>query len=182
VLFQNIECVKKMKAKWLVATILVVFLASVVTTTQIHSVRGATTHNFTLYGSYTQGWGFTASNITSPGPTIEVEQGDTVNLTLISNDGVTHRFFVSYTNASSANSTEPQSPNFAATQSYQFVATDIVGTYTYGCYFHYSLGMYGSFQVVPTGTIPEFQPLILLSLLIASTAVATMVCLRRRRS
>jgi plastocyanin len=177
------KSVKKMKAKWLIPTILVVFLAAVVTTTQIHSAKAATTRYFTLYGSYNLGWGFTASNITSPGPTIVVEQGDTVNLTLISNDGsyYTHKFFVSYTNASSPNSTEPQSSDFTATVSYQFVATNTVGTYTYGCFYHYSLGMKGYFQVVATGTIPEFQSLILLSLLVATTAVTALVYRRKRQ-
>jgi FtsP/CotA-like multicopper oxidase with cupredoxin domain len=177
------ESVKKMKEKWLLAPILVVFLAAVVTTTQIHNAKGATTRNVTLYGSYNQGWGFAASNITSPGPTIKVEQGDTVNLTLISNDGTyssPHRFFVSYTNVSSPNATEPQSSDFTTTLNYQFVATNTVGTYTYGCLYHYSM-MHGSFQVVPIGTIPEFQPLIMLSLLVASTAVAALVYKRKRQ-
>ena len=172
---------RKMKEKWLLATILVVFLAAVATTTHIHNAKGATTRNITLYGSYTQGWGLTAANITSPGPTIIVEQGDTVNLTLISNDGVTHRFFVSYTNASSANSTEPQSSDFTTTLNYQFIATNNVGTYTYGCIYHYSMGMKGDFQVVLTGTIPEFQPLIMLSLFVASAAVAALVFKRKRK-
>lgn len=177
------ESVKKMKEKWLLATILVVFLAAVVTTTQIHSAKGATTRNVTLYGSYSQGWGFTASNITNPGPPIVVEQGDTVNLTLISNDGTysnPHKFFISYTNVSSPNATEPQSSDFTTTLNYQFVATNTVGTYTYGCVHHFST-MHGYFQVVPTGTIPEFQPLIMLSLLVASTAVAALVYRRKRQ-
>jgi len=172
-----------MKAKWLLATILVVFLTAVVTTTQIQSAKATTTRYFTLYGSYNLGWGFTASNITSPGPPIVVEQGDTVNLTLINNDGIyasPHRFFVSYTNASSPNSTEPQSADFTGTLSYQFVAATAVGTYTYGCIYHFSM-MKGSFQVVPTGTIPEFQLLMMLSLLVASTAFAGVACRRRRQ-
>ena len=175
------KSVKKMKAKWLLATILVVFLAAVVTTTQIRSAKGATTRNLTLYGSYNHGWGFTTSNITSPGPTIVVEQGDTVNLTLISNDGFTHRFFVSYTNVSSPNSTEPQSSDFTATLSYHFVATNTVGIYAYGCVYHYSMGMKGYFQVVPTGTIPEFQPLIMLSLLVVGATAAVLVHKRKRQ-
>jgi hypothetical protein len=141
----------------------------------------ATTHNFTLYGSYNHGWGFTASRITSLGPTIVVGQGDTVNLTLINNDGYyyTHRFFVSYTNASSPNSTEPQSSDCTTTLSYQFLATDTVGTYTYGCHYQYNV-MKGYFQVVPTGTIAEFQPLIMLSVLVASSAIAASARVQRR--
>jgi len=173
--------VNNMKTKRLLAITLVIFLAAFVAATQINGAKAATTRNFTLYGNYQKGWGFTPTTITSPGPTIVVEQGDTVNLTLISNDRITHRFFVSYTNASSANSTEPQSSDFSTTLNYEFVATNAVGTYTYGCYYHYSFGMYGYFQVVPTGTIPEFQPLIMLSLLVASTVVAALVYRRRRQ-
>jgi len=51
----KMRSVKNMKATWLLATILVVFLAAVVTTTQIHSAKAATTRYFTLYGSYSQG-------------------------------------------------------------------------------------------------------------------------------
>jgi len=169
-----------MNTKRLFAPMLIAVLVAVAAS-QVCSVRAETPRNFTLYGSYLQGWGFTAASISSPGPTLVVEQGDTVNLTLISDDGFNHRFFVSYTNASSANSTEPQSSDFTTTLSYQFVATDAVGTYTYGCYYHFSMGMKGYFQVVPTGTIPEFQPLALLSLLIASTTIAALVRRRKRQ-
>jgi hypothetical protein len=169
-----------MKVKWLLATIFVVFFVTVVTT-QVHNARAATTRSFTLYGSYADGWGPTAATISSPGPPIVVEQGDTVNLTLISNDGVNHRFFVSYTNASSPGSGDPQSSDFAGTLNYQFVASSTAGTYTYRCYYHPTV-MWGYFQVVPTGTIPEFQPLIMLSLFVASTAVAALVYRRRRQT
>lgn len=175
----KMRSVKNMKTKRILAITLVVFLAAFVATTRIHGAKAATTRNFTLYGAYLQGWGFNATSISSPGPTIVVEQGDTVNLTLISNDGITHRFFVSYTNSSSPSSGEPESQDFSGTVNYRFVATTTTGTYTYRCAHHPDV-MYGYFQVVPTGTIPEFQPLIMLSLLIASTAVAVVVYRRRR--
>jgi FtsP/CotA-like multicopper oxidase with cupredoxin domain len=171
---------KKMKAKWLLATILVVFLAAVVTTTQVHSAKGATTRSFTLYGHYLQGWGFTVASVSSPGPRMVVEQGDTVNLTLISNDGIAHRFFVSYTNSSSPSSGDPESADFSTTVNYQFVATNALGTYEYRCA-HHPDTMWGYFEVVPTGTIPEFQPLIMLSVLVASAAVAALVYRRKRQ-
>src|SRR5208337_2874229 len=166
-----------MKTKWLLAITLAVFVAASAAATQIQGARAATTRNFTLYGNYLEGWGFTASSITSPGPKIVVEQGDTVNLTLISEDGITHRFFVSYTNSSS--SIDNESSDFSGTINFQFVASSTVGTYTYYCYYH-PMVMYGIFQIVPTGTIPEFQPLMLLSLLVASTAVAALVYRRKR--
>ena len=139
-----------------------------------------TTRNFTLHGSLSGGWGFTPESISSPGPTIVVEKGDAVNLTLISNDGVLHNFFVSYTNTSSPNSGDPVSNDFTATTSFQFVATTTIGTYKYYCYYHSAM-MWGYFQVIQTGTIPEFQPLILLSLLIATTAIAVIANKRRRQ-
>ncbi len=176
---RKMKSVKNMNVKWLFAAILAVLLVAVATT-QIHNAKAATTRNFTLYGSNTQGWGSTAANITSPGPTIVVEQGDTVNLTLIS-EGITHRFFVSYTNTSSPGSGDPQSSDFTGTVNFQFNASDTVGTYTYYCYYHPTV-MWGYFQVVPTGTIPEFQPLIMLSLLVASTAVAALAYKRKRQA
>jgi hypothetical protein len=119
--------------------------------------------------------------MTSPGPTIVVEQGDNVSLTLISNDGYIHLFFVSYTNASSPSPSDPQSPPISVNTVYfHFNATNNVGTYTYHCYYH-PIVMWGYFQVVPTGTIPEFQPLIMLSLLAVSTSVAALAYRRKRQ-
>jgi FtsP/CotA-like multicopper oxidase with cupredoxin domain len=174
--------VENIKVKLLLAIMLAVFLAVPVATTLIHSANAATTRSFTLYGGYLQGWGFTSSSITSPGPTIVVEQGDSVNLTLINNDGdgVVHRFFVSYSNSSSPSSGDPESPDFSGTINFQFVASSTVGTYTYYC-FHHPNVMYGTFKVVLTGTIPEFQPLMLLLIaLIASTAVVAFAYRRKR--
>jgi FtsP/CotA-like multicopper oxidase with cupredoxin domain len=176
--------VTNVNVKRFLATIIVLFLAAVAAT-QVFTVKAATTRNFTLYGSYasgdsyTQGWGFTAANITSPGPTIVVEQGDNVSLTLISIDGITHSFFVSYTNASSPGTGDPWSDDFGSNAvNFQFLATNTVGTYKYHCYYHPG-PMWGYFKVVPTGTIPEFQPLIMLTLLVAGTIVAVLAYKRK---
>lgn len=168
-----------MSAKWLLAALLtIVLLASA--TAQICSVKAATTRSFTLYGAFSQGWGFTETNITSPGPMIVVEQGDTVNMTLISHDSALHQFWVIYTNGSSSpQSGDPLSPQFTGTVNYPFVATNNVGTYEYRCYIH-GHPMYGYFKVVPTGTIPEFQPLVMLSLLAVGTLGAGLVYKRKR--
>lgn len=136
-------------------------------------VRAATMRSFHLTGNYIKGW-----NNTIPGPTIMVEQGDTVNLTLTSND-VTHRFFLSYHNSSTPQPGDSQSPNFTATRVYLFTVTNTLGTYTYYCYYHPSV-MYGLFRVVPTGSIPEFHVFVLLPLFMALTLLAA-VLLRRKR-
>lgn len=171
---------KGLKIKGVFATALTIFFI-VFVTTQVHEAGAAATRKFTLYGSFQGGWGFTSTNITSPGPTIMVEQGDTVNLTLISNDeGVTHRFFVSYTNSTTLGAGDPQSPDFSSTVNYSFNATNTVGTYTYRCYYHPTL-MWGYFRVVPTGTIPEFQPLAMLSLSIVCIGIAALARKKRRQ-
>src|SRR2546428_665496 len=57
----------------------------------------ASAASFTLYGSFTPGgWGTTSSMITQPGPTLTVQPGDSVSLTLFSADSRTHRFCVDY--------------------------------------------------------------------------------------
>jgi FtsP/CotA-like multicopper oxidase with cupredoxin domain len=170
---------ENMSAKWLLTALLTLFLLASATA-QICSVKATSTRTFTLYGAYPQGWGFTATNITSPGPTIVVEQGDTVNMTLTSHDGSPHQFWVIYTNGSSTpQSGDPLSAQFSGTVNYSFVATNAVGTYEYECLIHKG-PMYGYFKVVPTGTIPEFQPLVMLSLLAAGTLVAALAYKRKR--
>ena len=166
----NVKCL-------IIAAIIVVFLS--VVAPQVRDTRAATTRNFTLYGSALHGWGFTSTNITSPGPTIIVEQGDTVNLTLISNDGAQHLFFVSYTNSTSPSSGDPQSASFTGTTHYNFTANDTVGTYMYRCSIHPSV-MYGFFQILPTGTIPEFQLIIMVPMLVAGTTLAALMYRRKK--
>jgi FtsP/CotA-like multicopper oxidase with cupredoxin domain len=175
------KSVKRMKIRRFIQSALIILFIAVFMT-QTLEAKATTSRSFALFGHYTQGWGFSSTSITSPGPTIVVEQGDTVNLTLTSSDGITHRFFVSYTNASTPAPGDPQSPDFSSsTINYQFNASSTVGTYTYRCFYHPGT-MWGYFQVVPAGTIPEFQLLIMLTLLIAATAVFASVRKRKRRT
>ena len=102
--------------------------------------------NIHLFGSAAKGWGFTEENITSPGPTITAKEGDLVNLTLTSADGITHNFFVDYDGDVNPSVGEPKSPDFQTTTiNYQF-ATTIPGTFTYYCQYHKGT-MFGTFIV-----------------------------------
>lgn len=102
--------------------------------------------NIHLFGSAAKGWGFTEENITSPGPTITAKEGDLVNLTLTSADGITHNFFVDYDGDVNPNVGEPKSLDFQTTTiNYQFAAT-IPGTFTYYCQYHKGT-MFGTFIV-----------------------------------
>lgn len=169
-----------MKTRWLLVTVLTVFSVALATTLVLEA-RATTTRNFTLYGSIVQGgWSFTSTNFTSPGPTIVVEQGDTVNLTLVSSDGGVHHFFVSYTNDTAPTGSDPQSTDFTSTINYSFDATNTVGTYTYRCYYHPSV-MWGYFRVVPTGSIPEFELLMMTLLSMVGIGIVAFASRRRRR-
>lgn len=102
--------------------------------------------SFTLYGNAIAGWGFTSGTATSPGPVINVDQGDLVNLTLISQDsGIPHNFYVDYNNDNTPDLGEPTSPTFTSSTTYQFTA-DTNGSFTYFCQYHQST-MFGTFTV-----------------------------------
>src|SRR5439155_7438424 len=54
----------------------------------------------TLYGSMAApaGWGWTANNITEPGPTLTVLKGDVITFHLFSNDTITHQLIIDLDN------------------------------------------------------------------------------------
>jgi len=132
----------------------------------------ATTWNLTLYGSYTKGWGFTPDSMASPGPSISVNEGDIVNLTLISQDnGIAHQFYVDYNGNHMLDVGEPASGYFTTTVTLQFTAS-INGTFTYYCSVHPDV-MYGGFTVVP-----EFSPVVVLTVFMIATLLVA-VALRK---
>jgi len=106
-----------------------------------------------LFGSATEGWGFNTSNMTSPGPTITVNQWDRVNMLLFSADSLKHNFFIDYNGDESPSSGEPKSPDFTTNINYQFVA-DTRGAFAYYCQYHSSV-MFGTF-IVQEPTIESY--------------------------
>lgn len=102
--------------------------------------------NIHLLGSASRGWGLADNEITSPGPTVILNEGDLVNLTLASADGIRHNFFVDYDEDSNPSAGEPKSPDFQTTTiSYQFTAT-VAGTFMYYCQYHRGI-MWGTIVV-----------------------------------
>jgi plastocyanin len=133
----------------------------------------AVVDSFTLFGSASSGWGFTKGGMSSPGPTISVLQGDIVNLTLTSADGLTHRFFVDYNGNGIPDPGEPASAPFASTTGFQFNAS-VAGTFRYYCAFHPGV-MSGTFAVQTAGSqapAVNFGNFGLLALLLVGGAVA----------
>ena len=127
-------------------------------------VQAQTTNNITLYGSASQGWGFTEQTITIPGPKISFQEGELYNITLISSDGLTHKFFIDYNNNGNADNDEPASPSFSSTIIYQFTP-DRTGDFTYYCSIHPST-MYGNVSI-----IPEFSSFTLLVIITIMSVV-----------
>lgn len=144
----------------------------------------APTH-YTLYGSVlnSAGWGFNATNISAPGPTLVIEAGTPVNFTLISADDVTHTFFIDYNNNSARDPNEPGSQDFGG-QGYPIMInytleTNITGTYTYRCGIH-PTQMWGMIIIVgkgtgiqegyPIGLIPGIMLVVIVGVLILAVA------------
>lgn len=138
---------KELQSVKFCAILLLASIASVEIFIPVHSLYNAESGrvaNITLYGSAAGGWGFTADTITSPGPTIAVNQGDLVNLTLTSADGIKHSFFVDYNGDMNPNPDEPKSADFTTTANYQFTAHRH-GSFTYYCQYYKST-MCGAFR------------------------------------
>lgn len=116
-------------------------------------VRAATVP-FHVYGHTSDGWGTSASSQTNPGPTLTVNAGDRVNLTLHSVDGVLHNWFLDLNNDGNWDQGEPASDDFQGTAvvQFEFLAPG-AGTYTYRCEYH-PTAMRGSLVVQGTGGGP----------------------------
>ncbi len=144
----------------------------------------APTH-YSLYGSVLApriGWGFNATNISAPGPTLIIETGANVTLTLYSADGIPHTWFIDYDNSSSVNGGETQSAQFGGPgnpnpYNYSFVATR-AGTFAYRCGIHTNQ-MWGMIIIVgpstgggaafPIGLIPGIMLTVVIGVLFLAT-------------
>ena len=155
--------------------IVVLLIGISATSIRIQEARAATTVNITLYGWAAYGWGFTTTSITSPGPTITINQYDYLNLTLISYDDVQHQFFVDYNNNSIIDNGE-NSAAFSLSTVFGFNATTS-GTFTYRCAYHPSI-MYGT--LIVQQAVPEFSPSLILPLFIVATIAAAVAYKTKR--
>lgn len=111
-------------------------------------------------------------NGTVPGPSMTVNQGDVVNITVHNIANITHTFTITQLGVNIINAA-------GQTQSVQFTA-DMPGSFQFYCTQddHVGFGMYGTFTVNPVAATP-LNPLPLLSAAIA--AVAAVVLVGRRK-
>lgn len=158
------------------------------TTMMIGQITIQTAPTFELYGSATLGWGETntTGGITSPGPTLTVNQGDTVTIDLTSADGTSHTLVIDYNNNSVANSGEPVSLPFSGSTSVRFTfVADRAGAFQYFCGSHGATVMKGTLIVRGTGTPPsggDNTVLIIggVIIVVAIVAVAAAMMMRRK--
>ncbi len=94
----------------------------------------------TLYGSMAApaGWGWTANNITEPGPTLTVLKEDVITFHLSSNDLMTHQLIIDLDNNHINSTGDAYSATFSSsTTATDFIYTaDTVGTFAYFCGIH----------------------------------------------
>lgn len=176
-------------AKRMVLALLVAALAIGFVSVAATPARAAS-DSFTLYGSFTNGWGNSSTSETTPnGPTLVVAQGDTVSITLHSTDGVTHEFFIDFNGDKAPSAGEPTSAQFNTTTTVPTFTANQAGTFTYYCYFH-ETSMKGTFVVTgstspgPTGYggASGDSTLLLLGLvLVVVVAAGAGIALMRRR-
>ncbi|MGQ0798454.1 MAG: cupredoxin domain-containing protein [Methanobacteriota archaeon] len=142
--------------------------------------------SFTLYGNATDGWGLSNASIADPGPSLQVDEGDNVTITVVLNDTEPHTWFIDYNNNSLADTGEPISP-IANTgnpvRTFSFPA-DRTGTFTYRCSFHPGT-MKGTIVIAATdGTPPapaDNTLLIVGGAIVAVIIVAAAAMMMRKR-
>lgn len=177
-------------AKRMVLALLVAVLAIGFVSVAAPPARAAS-DSFSLYGSFTNGWGNSSTTETTPlGPTLVVAQGDTVSITLHSSDGVTHEFFIDYNHDMAPSAGEPTSSPFNTTTTVATFTASQAGTFTYYCYFH-EASMKGTFIVTGSGSPPPSgsgasgglggNTLLILGIVIAVVVVAGVGVLAMRR-
>jgi heme/copper-type cytochrome/quinol oxidase subunit 2 len=111
--------------------------------------------SITLYGSFSApaGWGWAATNITNPGPTLTVHQGDVITFHLFSHDAMTHLLVIDLDNSMTQNTGDQASASFTSgtvATNFTFTAAT-AGTFNYFCGIHPFTAMHGSLVVQSTG-------------------------------
>jgi plastocyanin len=134
------------------------------------------------------GFGNTASSITSPGPTLNLVEGTTYNMTVynVSTHGMDHSWEIVSTEAvgtplwgAGIDTTTYIPPGGSGSVTFTPTQT---GNFYYVCTFpgHIALGMYG--KVVVSSTIPEFpSALTLIILALAATGMAAFMAKQKTK-
>jgi len=134
-----------------------------------------------LYGNTNSGWGFGPDNLSSPGPTVRVTLGATVNVLILSADRAPHNFYVDYDGDLVPDMNEPKTVDARDTGARITFVADREGTFSYRCEYHLSV-MVGTLVVEPTPSAAGFPWLpVAVGILAVLLAVAAVVMIRRRK-
>jgi len=147
--------------------------------------------SITLYGSFAAptGWGWAATNITEPGPTLTVHQGDVITFHLFAHDAPTaHILVIDLNNNQAQDPSEPASATFSnATVATDFTFTaSTPGTFNYFCGVHGYAAQHGSLVVQGTGggTAGGIDTTLLIGgvvIIVAIVAVVAAIMMRRKK-
>jgi plastocyanin len=128
-----------------------------------------------LYGSATSvaGWGRGPNNITEPGPTLTVQQGDVITFQLYSNDSMPHQLIIDLDNSHSNTSGDGWSYEFSSpTTPMAFTYTaNTAGTFAYFCNLHGYNVQHGTLEVNAASSSPPADN----TLLIVGGVIAVVV-------
>lgn len=103
----------------------------------------------TLYGHTTSGWGFDATSLRNPGPSLNVDQGDVIRFQLFSQDGQPHDLVIDLDRDGVRDPGEQESNDFSSTTAptlFNYTA-DTDGTFQYFCTIHGASNMRGTLTV-----------------------------------
>ena len=141
----------------------------------------AQTQMITLYGSMTNpsGWGRGPNNITNPGPTLTVSEGDTIMFHLFSADGATHELVIDLDGSGTKTPGDVVSEPFSASgTSYFYPHT--AGQFTYFCGTHELSMQWGTLVVRATAGPSDNTPWLAGGMLILFVAVVGFLVYRWR--
>ena len=159
------------------------------------ATHAQTTVDITLYGGPVSsgaadvyGFGNTADNITSPGPTLTLHDGDVVTVTFHNVDNsLSHSFAVTAGKTDSAMvlfNSEINPGTYVpsgGTGTVTFTVSDNIGNYYYICKVpgHVDLGMWS--QCIIEAAIPEF-PFVLMPIFLVLIATSLAVCFKHSKA
>jgi heme/copper-type cytochrome/quinol oxidase subunit 2 len=149
--------------------------------------------SITLHASFSApaGWGWATTNITNPGPTLTVTQGDVITFHLLSNDSMEHELIIDLNN----NRVNDTGDQFSRRFSSPTTATDFTytagtaGTFNYFCGIHGYAAQHGSLVVQATGgggggTTGGIDTTLLIGgvvIIVAIVAVVAAIVMRRKK-
>lgn len=147
------------RRKWLLIALMIVVVASAFAMPSTAGPRDGVAKptkavSITLHGSMTGGWGWAATNITSPGPPLSVDQGDVITFTLFSQDSTPHTLVIDLNGNGAKDAGDLESSAFSSpTTGVTFVYTaSTAGTLQYYCGLHGVSIMKGTLTVRSTST------------------------------